>query len=54
MVSKTIYKSLIAEHFWNDGRNFNFHQAKDIFKFSHISEIDFLENIAIISTVRLL
>ena len=29
------------------GHNFNFHQAKIIFKPNRISELDFLENIAI-------
>ena len=32
---------------WSAGHNFNFHQAKIIFKPNCILEIDFLENIAI-------
>ena len=47
VTNQEIYKSSIAKHCWSTGHNFNFHQAKIIFKPNRISELDFLENIAI-------
>ena len=47
VTNQEIYKSSIAKHCWSASHNFNFHQAKIILKPNHISELDFLENIAI-------
>ena len=47
VTNQEIYKFSIATHCWSAGHNFSFHQAKIIFKPNRISELDFLENIAI-------
>ena len=41
------YKTSIAKQWLGTGNNFNFHQAKIIFKPNRNSELDFFENIAI-------
>ena len=47
MISQKIYKPSVAKHCWSDGQNLDFHQAEIIFIPNRISELDFLENIAI-------
>lgn len=40
-------KSSIAKHSWDSGHSFNFKNAKVILNANSISELDFLENLAI-------
>ena len=47
IMSSTNSVSSIAKQCWSAGHNFNFHQAKIIFKPKRISKLDILENIVI-------
>ena len=48
VTNQEVYKYSIAKHYWSAGHNFNFHQAKTIFKPNGISELNFLEIVAIL------
>ena len=47
VTKQEIHKSLVSKHCWSAEHNFNCHQAKIISKPNWISELYFLENIAI-------